>query len=348
MNSSNSSLFNTTLTCAAENIGDQVEWPHPPPLTVTTLCVLILYYMYISFFGAVLNSFVIYLVCKFKTLRNIEFIFAVQIAVVGLVRSVLVTPFQLASVIANRWLFGAVFCSIIGDLSYFLSTLRLVLMLAFVTDRFLNVFAPYAYPKIRTKVLIAKHCVVYTTGALGAVLYAVFDCGSFSSSSWKCEFDIECGSWCIIFGRTYQTAVFLPCNILPVVLYVALFCRAKKSIPRFQIPLPAPEALQRAKEERERNIRLTVTFSLMFFALFLISNPPNLILFLISDLGLASRDSAVFYIFHSLALNAFILSSIADPVFILRNRDVREVLPKVTWLPPFWYCSYRQNRKLVT
>ena len=333
---------NETLTCAARNIQGPVELSHPVLVSLTIRCLLILYYMYTGFFGVFLNIFVIYLVCKFKSLRTTEFVFATQIVAVGAMRSIFLLPLQMVSAMVNQWLFGAYMCAIVGDVSFNLGTLRAGLMLAFVSDRFLNVFAPYTYPRYRVRVLVAKHVVIYTNAALCTVLYAVFDCESFSVSTWTCRYNVDCSRQCSILGAVYFWTYFLPCNMLPIVLYLVLFRKAKREAETMRPPATAStDPGEHTTAERERVVRATITFSLMFFALFLATFPPTILLALIDivDPLATSENTLWYYIMESLALNTFILSSIADPIFILRNRDVKEALPKVTWLPPYLYCS---------
>ena len=54
--SGSGSPSNKTLTCAARNIQGPVEFPFLPELLPFVVrCVLILYYMYVCFFGVALN-----------------------------------------------------------------------------------------------------------------------------------------------------------------------------------------------------------------------------------------------------------------------------------------------------
>ena len=340
---------NETLTCAARNIQGPVELSHPVLVSLTIRCLLILYYMYTGFFGVFLNIFVIYLVCKFKSLRTIEFVFATQIVAVGAVKSIFLSPLQMVSAMVNQWVFGAFTCAIVGDLMFNLNALRSSLMLAFVSDRFLNVFAPYTYPKYRVRVLIAKHVAVYTIATLSTFLYAVFDCELFSVSAWTCRFSGKCNSRCSGLGLIYFLTVYLPCNVLPIALYLVLFWKAKKEAETMRpiVATASSDLEEQAAAERERVVRATITFFLMFSALFLVTFPPTMLLVVINRLDpLATPENTLwYYIMESLALNTFTLSTIADPIFILRNRDVKEALPKVTWLPPYLYCSYNTSEQ---
>ena len=142
---------------------------------------------------------------------------------------------------------------------------------------------------------------------------------------------------------TYFLTLSLPCNMLPIVLYLALFWKAKREAERMRhtVATASSDTREQAAAERERVVRATITFFLMFSALFLVTFPPTMLLVVINRVApLATPENTLwYYIMESLALNTFTLSTIADPIFILRNRDVKEALPKVTWLPPYLYCS---------
>ena len=84
----------------------------------------------------------------------------------------------------------------------------------------------------------------------------------------------------------------------------------------------------------------------MFVSLFVVSYVPCLFFMLTNwlpssylNVALPIPPQASFYL-KVVASNIVFLANVADPLFILRNRDVRETLPQITWLPSFWYCVY--------
>jgi len=52
--------------------------------------------------------------------------------------------------------------------------------------------------------------------------------------------------------------------------------------------------------------------------------------------ALNAENSATWYIISTVAHNTFSLAYIADPIFILRNRDMKEVIAKLSWMPTFF------------
>ncbi|XP_062866612.1 neuropeptide Y receptor Y2, like [Trichomycterus rosablanca] len=72
--------------------------------------ILILAYSTIILLGVVGNSLVIYVVCKFKTLRTVTNFFIANLAVADLLVNTLCLPFTLAYTLLGQWKFGQVLC----------------------------------------------------------------------------------------------------------------------------------------------------------------------------------------------------------------------------------------------
>ena len=128
----------TRLSCAAKNIQGPVELPYHNAVLIVARSLLCVYYFLVLSIGTSLNLFVVYLVYKFKHLRNLEFAIAVQIASVNTVGSVLTAFISLMSATANEWLLGEYVCIIVGAVHLAVATIRGLLMTTFVIDRFLK------------------------------------------------------------------------------------------------------------------------------------------------------------------------------------------------------------------
>ncbi len=108
---------------------------------------MVIYFLVIFFVGSFLNSLVIFLVWKFKKLWTMHVAVSMQIVVLDLFIASIASIPPLANVLAYRWLFGSYVCTIIGFLSFCTKSVRTILMLVMVIDRFLSVFSPFFYPK---------------------------------------------------------------------------------------------------------------------------------------------------------------------------------------------------------
>lgn len=231
---SNTDFGNRTLTCAARNIQGPVDLPFPPLVPLVSRCLLIIYYMFLVVYATLLNGLVVYLVCVYKQLRTLDFLLALQIAIVHILGSALLLSVALSSVIANQWLLGEPMCILFGIFNLYIAITRTLLLLVFVVNRFCNVFLTYSYPKYRTKVAVGLNLGVYVITMVMCSVPIALDCFSFSATVWNCRNTSSCNSLCAGYQQILGFVIYIPSSILSVVLYVALFCKgwkARKSLP---------------------------------------------------------------------------------------------------------------------
>ena len=340
----NSSSFNMTdndtLTCAARNIQGAVELSINPYVTLVARCLLVTYYMLVAFFGTVLNCFVFYLVCRYKVLHTISFVFAIQNIVCNIIGSVLVT-ISFASVLANQWLLGYQMCILIGGLYLLIYLVRAFLLFGLVLDRFCSVFLTFSYPHYQVKLLWCFGIISYLIPAIVVTFFGVYDCFIFSITAWICRLSSSCSPQCSLIRQISGATVFFPISCVPVILYFALYCKGRR-IRNAMRTLARTSASETQKEMKDH--RASVTFFLMFLSLFLVSTPAGVTSIVANMAGSATdtTESVWFYIVEVISTNIFILAHVADPVFILRNKDVREVIFQITWLP---FLKMQRNRR---
>jgi len=321
-------IVNDTLRCSARNIQGPVQSPHQPIAAFILRCVLVNYYILVAFFAVVLNGFVIFLVIKFKVLRTLPFAFAIQIAVINIISWTILLPSSTVSVIANQWLLGEAACVVVGVVSS-ATTLRNLLLLIFVTDRFCSIFMPYFYPRYQAKILCCEVTVAYILSAISATIFGVLDCYSYVEIVWTCLAS-ACNSKCQVYVYILSSCIQLPSSIIPILFYSLLFWKARKAL-----RAETCEALR--AQQTEQKIRATVTFFLMFLCTFIVSALPILVVLLGSPVvtALNAEYSTMWFILNTIAFNTIALVPIADPIFILRNKDVKEAMAKLTWMPTF-------------
>lgn len=324
---------NDTLTCAARNIQGPVELPFTPLLPLIARCLLTIYFMMVAYFGTILNCFVFYLVCRYKQLRSKAFIFAIQIVAINIFGSVFLMPLAFSSVLANQWLLGEAMCIAVGALSIGSFILRAILFVGLVTDRFCCIKLPYSYPRHQHKVLCSISVVAYFSTAFILILLGVFDCFSFSITTWICRIMSDCNSKCTAFRQFIGIAIFIPFSIVPVVMYAILFSKGRqvrRSIQQLEASVSGNSEANTVKEWRA-----TITFFLMFLSTFIVIVPPGIINLAITLTGITSDSvhSVWFYVMDTITLNVFTLTYITDPIFILRDKDVREVISDMVWIP---------------
>ena len=97
-------------------------------------------------------------------------------------------------------------------------------MLGFVTDRFFNVFM-----SLLTQSIAIKYCVVGLWESILSLCVPNFACKFglhyFFRSAWVCRISGSCSIRC---RQVLGLGVLLPCTVLPVFLYAALFWKAKR------------------------------------------------------------------------------------------------------------------------
>lgn len=213
-----------------------------------------------------------------------------------------------------------------------ISIFRTILLLVFVIDRFCCVFLTYSYPKCRVKVATVLNIAAYIITAMICSVPIGLDCYSFSATSWNCRNTAGCNVFCAGYQQFLGFAVYIPCSVVSVALYAALFhkgCKARRSLP------VAANDLTTDQNRVKRELRTTITFFLMFLSAFMFNIPPGLAFLAINLAGIStnSGQSLWFYFAQGTSVNLFTVTRLADPIFILRNKDVREVFSKTNWIP---------------
>ena len=323
-------VANNTLTCAARSIQGPVKLPFNPYVLLVARCILTVYFMMVGFFGTVLNGFVLYLVCRYKSLRTLSFAFGIQVIISNIFGSLVLSTVSFANVLANQWLLGEIMCRVIGAFRLGNSLLKSFLLAGLVSDRFFSIFFAFSYPRHRVKVMWLIGVSAYLIPAAMTVILGVLDCMAFSSASWICRVSATCSPQCTIIRQVVGFALFFPPRVIPAIMYTAMYCKGRMVRRTMEREMRRVSASEAHNERREN--RATVTFFLMFFSLVIVTLPPGLVINIV-DFTSSAAQSPWFYILNTISLNFLILAFIADPIFILRNKDVRDVYSKINWIP---------------
>ena len=316
------------------------EQGFPLPLSMTTANALryiqIIYYL-ISFIAAsLLNAFVIFIIARFNKLHSITFYLALQLVITDSVNTSIFYPTAITNAITDRFVFKGL-CPLMGFLITFLIVARYLLMFVLVVDRFCLIFLPLWYSRHRVMVVILLSIVAWMLAfTITVVPVAGFtECYGFQRISWvclpgiSCTFDRVCSSISFILMTTINTGT---CTAL--LLYLALLCRARKLKNKTTISQSSLNLEDRAiaKRNRKRETQANITFLIMFIVLVGVSLPPyilfNLNSFGSSALQLDSPPPAL-TIVSVVAKNLISLIFIMDPIIIMRNQEVREVVKNI-------------------
>ncbi len=313
------------LFCAAETIQNLTTITDPPTLDAVLRYVQLIFCILLFVFGAPLNIIVLVLLAKYKKLRTLSFFIALQVVFVDLGIVLVTTVTRIITTAANRWLLGDYLCSILGSFNFLTYVMRIVLMFTLVIDRFSIVFMPFKYPKYRLKVMCTLSLMVWLATGLVCIIMLpkLFDCYAYLPYTYQCTASSQCNISCSIILNALNAVVVLPSIIVSTILYGALFWKAWNA---------KRGAAPAANDSSER--KATITFCLMFMTLFAMIIP--LFLWLIIRNSLISLiPASVQNVAGVITGNILSILVILDPIFIMRNRDVREVISGIKILDRF-------------
>ena len=276
--------------------------------------------LFTFFAGGFLNLFVIVLVAKYKKLQTVSFGIALQIVVLDLLLSTVVSLVGLTSSIANRWVFGEHMCALIGMAISINAAMRTVSMLVFVVDRFLLVFCPFAYPKyqFRTVVILSLASWLLIV-ALGIIGYAL-DCYTYISFICVCApaYD-SCNSTCSMLWGLSAVFIMMPSRIIPLFLYAMLFIKAKRA----RKAIVSLTQTSGSGSIIKYDWKATITFFNLFMSVFASSLPSFALIIFTSIFYPGEKALPTLNILAACSLS---LLPISDPILIIRNGDMKEVI----------------------
>lgn len=289
------------------------------------------YYCLLFTFSISLTSLVIFLIIKFKHLRNTTFMLALQVVALDWFFTLTLTPAAVSSTISGRWVMGASMCVASGGAFGFIFQLRNWLMFIFVCDRFCSVFMPFRYRRHRKKVVLTLWSIISVLVVIGGLLPIVLGCYGFNRNVWICiSTQIEnCPNY--VFCQLHIIAIIALGQIfgsfVPLAMYIALFIKAKRVRNRI-----VPAGTQEDGEQRKRDRRANLTFFAMFLSLFGVNFPPLLayvvLELILPSLGVKAPEALLLVSF--LLQELYALLPIINSIGILRNPEMRKALKMLT------------------
>lgn len=305
------------LSCVERSIQNPVILPYSSAFITTVTVIRTIFWLLLLVAGCFLNVMVIILFAKYKKLQVLSFAISLQIVALDLVLSVMIPTVSLINQFAGRWVYGKYVCTLVGMLGFVTAAIRTLLMLVFVIDRFLSIFCPFFYPRHQKKTVVSLSTFSWVfTVACGAAIAAV-DCYSFMPYTWLCGTEPRCSNACSIFINLHFAIAVLPIIIAPIVLYILLLVKAQK-IKKNSIL---------AYAEHASDWKTAVTFFLLFLSVFLVTVPTFVVLIVIGIVyGSNHSLPPATYTLHVFSTGLLSLLVVTDPIVIMRNRDVIEVL----------------------
>ncbi len=276
-------------------------------------------------FSICLTSFTIFLILKFKHLRQTTFLLAMQLLILDLVVVASFVPSSILGALQGQWIMGLPFCRIFHAEFAFTLRLREGLMFIFVCDRFCTVFVPLRYPKYRKRTILSLFAVVLIFTIISLMALWTLNCSGFNRRYWicLCFFHENCpgGEYCLYYISVQSTISAIFGNVLPMVMYTGLFIKAKKVHNRI-----VPAGTAEDGEQRKRDIKVNLTFFAIFLSLFGLSLPPVLFFVLFNHIliPLGVEPPELLHVASNIMINLIWIIPITDSIAILRNPEVRK------------------------
>ena len=269
------------------------------------------------------NLFIVYLVVRFKRLRQRAFLLALLMISMNLCHAIVVLPVVFVSAILRRWVFGDVACLIFGGINDLYFAFHLITILVLTLDRFFTVFMPFFYDRHGNKIAIGMAFLPWVVGVLA--IFSVNTCFRYAPTHKVCIASGSAGTSCAIAISTLVWSFVFAGVILPMVLYVIMYLKGRQ----------LDKKLVTSKEMEDKrffNKRVFRTFLLLLIVLvgitimgmilftwFLVNPAITLTFYTVQVLGGRTLSNAI---------------TITYPIIILSNREFREAwknCSKHTW-----------------
>ena len=315
------------------------EQGSPLPVSMTTAnilrCIQVVYYLICFVAAVLLNTFVITIVVRFKRLHNLTFYFSLQIIIVDFINTIIIFPHSAANAIADKFIFTGL-CNTLGFFISFFRFARNTLMFVLVVDRFCSIFLPFWYNQHRPKAITLLSIAAWTLTMIFILITASLGCYQFQRFTWTCSLGIGCKNTTICTAyTTFFIAVVNVTAFISFLLYLALLCKAKKHRNRI-VPSQLGDndnaeareiERRRAKSERRANTTLFILFTAIMGVTF-----PTYLTTIFGDAALHILEATpptAYTIIMVLLRGTPNLITILDPIVIMRNQDVREVIQTI-------------------
>ena len=332
-----SDIYNgDNITCRELQLEKGIPLPLSHMITNALRYSQIVYFLATLPLSVFMNTLVIVLVAKFKTLKTVTFYLALQVIVVDLLNAIILFPSATVNAIARRNIFADL-CSFLGFAIFFLRSLRTIIMTVLVIDRFCSVFMPYSYPKYRVKTTVTLSLVAWITTLVLSLIPTtlLLDCYGFQQFTWACTPTAGCKyqKACLLFDSITVILLQLS-NFVALLLYFILYCKARRIRNRINIapqPQDSTESDRRTERQKQER-RANITFFLLFLALLGVSFP-HFLFFEFSRLGHTTVNvdtidlsKTNIQIVVVICRTLYTLLVVVDPLVILRDRDARELI----------------------
>ena len=331
--SEDGSFDELSLTCAERNIITSGETLGNYSVTANNVVrsFRVVYFTVLFVASVSLNSLLFFLVIKYKKLHTLSFAIALQVVVIDITLAVFYCLPTIISTAAGEWILGKEVCVLTGFLTFTPISMRTCLMFVFVIDRFMSVFFPYFYPRHKVKIAVSLSVPIWLLCTVLCTLMfpGILDCFTFVSSFNVCIASGTCSGSCSIFIIILFNSIGWPSAVVPTVLFTALYCKGRRLSKSTATLAPSAAISGEDKAVAKRERRATITFFLLFVSIFAVTVPTSTTTVVIGQVSNLIDLPNFFFIVQAIAGSAGSLYIVTDPIVLMRDRDVREVLSSI-------------------
>ena len=275
--------------------------PYQPPLQAA---VFLLYFT----LGFPLNVLIVVLVAKFKSLHQRDFAMAMQVVAADIL-FVLCLPFAIATMLGSNHRLVPKECYFMGFTKLFVNFVRFMMMFVLSLDRFCCVFFPFTYAAHGKKVCAGLSAAVWVLAMIVAAVPLAIDCYGYMPNFGFCMVQPYCSILCRSFTIGVVSAMVTFGGLVPTMLYSFMFLKARRL------------AKKELTAETAGSSRPHVT--LLWLLVTLVGCSVPLTVVMVTFPPLYYMHPKVFWVFFGMGMTAFEAIVVADPIMIMRNRDLK-------------------------
>ena len=307
------------------------------------------------------NLIVVLLVATHKKLRYGAIVVCLGVVVADFLVGLTWTLQSLAGTIAGEWPFGQTACTVMGILWVWVLYARWLEIAVVSLDRFFTITFIFSYSRFKKPLMIILTILAWVLPALLRVIPGILTFGEYKFSliyttcSINCLNVPDCGS----FYVGLYTSFTLIGGLLPTILYTIMYCigRRKRAVMNYRLgtiqvsdssatengheptsSMETSEGTSNGTQDRtpvrrsrtdalkDRDRRALITIAILFVSLLVTQIP------LIVITWLAQRPDIYLQIplhVHFLNVYIFLISTILDPIVIMRNKDFKDAIAHV-------------------
>ena len=287
------------------------------------------------------NSYILFLVAKFKALRYRSIIVSLSVVVADLLLGFFYILLAMVNASARQWVFGGnLGCTIFGFIVFYLLGVRWMVMGVIALDRFCYILFPLTYNRWSYPFLVVLTIIAWVIPVFFHLeTFFGFEGFTFRPAFSHCAVDCGTNRQCTAIISAGFAVQILIGAILPIVLYTIMYVYSR--IKKKQIRMGTQQG-ERENKRRDsgrmsiirlpttwssRDINALVTF-LLVFVFFLITNIPVFVVSLLRPLQQELYLQIPLWA-HFIIVDLFYLLNVIDPLIIMRNMDFRKATMKL-------------------